>query len=243
MFISSAINAGYLNPVIPAYTNTDFEPVREQEDIATQSPGSQELALYQEYLRQEVPRIVRGALETAVNSETQQLEERWKAQILEVIRHAQDQAFSNYRATVAPTSAEPPGPLVKESQGFEPYNTLPEAGHTTASVLDSWYHLPPPPDDLESMMALPEMNTAIKDTSQSHLSESGYVSNIPTLFPEITDTTSERANLGLGNSSGDWLEYNPVDSFLANSAEWMMDPLPNSEIRPDVGQVGNESQK
>ncbi|KAE9373021.1 hypothetical protein N431DRAFT_290614, partial [Stipitochalara longipes BDJ] len=64
-----------------------FEPVQ---DEAIQSPASFELSNYEEFSRHELPRVFRTALEAAINTAAQPLEEQVRSQLVSMIQECQD---------------------------------------------------------------------------------------------------------------------------------------------------------
>ena len=71
--------------------------MRDNEDIGPQSPDLRDLSSYEQFLRQSVPRLVRNALETEINSHIQPIEERLREQLPELVEHAPSRAFLEYR--------------------------------------------------------------------------------------------------------------------------------------------------
>ncbi|KAJ8067322.1 hypothetical protein OCU04_004675 [Sclerotinia nivalis] len=70
-----------------------FEEI--QEDFM-QSLNAQQLTDYEEYCRQELPRVIRAELEETTNS----LEEQLNNKLVEIIRNAQDRVFASYRSSL-----------------------------------------------------------------------------------------------------------------------------------------------
>jgi hypothetical protein len=97
----------------------DFEPVQEE---PTLSPDSRGLADQEEYCRHELPRFFRSCLETAINDETELLEERIRNQLVSMIQDCLDRVFSAYRSRLASIRETPP-PFLQESW----YKTPPDA--------------------------------------------------------------------------------------------------------------------
>ncbi|KAF8854835.1 hypothetical protein BDZ45DRAFT_596462, partial [Acephala macrosclerotiorum] len=64
-----------------------FEPLHED---ATESPGTIQLSDYEEYSRRELPRIFQGALEEAINQETEPIAERLRNQLINMIQECQE---------------------------------------------------------------------------------------------------------------------------------------------------------
>jgi hypothetical protein len=84
-----------MNKVPEALIKVDFEPV--QENIV-QSPDSRALADYEEYSRQELPRVFRSYLEDAVNNETQHLQEHIRSHLVSIVQDCQDRMFAAWRS-------------------------------------------------------------------------------------------------------------------------------------------------
>ena len=83
-------------------TSTDFEPIVED------GISSSEIQSYEQYSRQEIPRLFRSALEAAANEEAVVIEGRLRDRLVDIIRLCQDRAFanfSNYRLSNAPSTA------------------------------------------------------------------------------------------------------------------------------------------
>jgi hypothetical protein len=153
--------------------------------------------MYEQYLREEVPRLVREHLERAVSDEAEQIEESLRAQLVEYIRAAQEQAFSNYGATVAVVSKDSEPPLlVEEAPGSQIANALPEPQARSAHILGTFFQAPPPQDEFEAMLALSEFVPEGKTTLQTGFSDSGFVSNLSNIFPSTLGTGYDGVNLG-----------------------------------------------
>lgn len=88
--------------------STDFDPVCEE---SAPSPDTRELEDYEEYSRQELPRLVRSSLESVVNEQTQPLEEHLRSQLLTIIQDCQDKMFSAYRSKRARSSEDSLGAM------------------------------------------------------------------------------------------------------------------------------------
>ena len=76
----------------------DFALIRDHHDDEPQTAASQELARYEEYIRRELPRCFRKALEAAVDNEIRGVGDRLRGQLLTLLDKAQKQAFDNYHA-------------------------------------------------------------------------------------------------------------------------------------------------
>ncbi|TVY48990.1 Resistance to glucose repression protein [Lachnellula occidentalis] len=71
-----------------------FEAVKTE---APTSPDSRELANYEEYIRRELPRLVRSNIEEVVHRETQPLEAALIGSLVGIIQDCQDRVFRAYR--------------------------------------------------------------------------------------------------------------------------------------------------
>jgi len=63
------------------------------------SPDSRDLASYENYIRRELPRLVRSHIEEAVRREMQPLEASLISSLVEIIQDCQDRVFRSYRET------------------------------------------------------------------------------------------------------------------------------------------------
>jgi hypothetical protein len=86
----------------------DFEPIRDYHGNDIQPPDSREVANYEDYLRRELPKFFKNALESAVSHEMQPIEERLSRQMLSVLEEAQKLAFSKYRSLIRPPAVDSP---------------------------------------------------------------------------------------------------------------------------------------
>ncbi|KAG9233783.1 putative resistance to glucose repression protein 1 [Amylocarpus encephaloides] len=73
-----------------------FEPVQEE---GPGSPDSRELSNYENYIRRELPRLVRSNIESVVRRETQPLEAALIGNLISIIQDCQDRVFRSYRET------------------------------------------------------------------------------------------------------------------------------------------------
>lgn len=108
----------------------DFEPVQEN---APQSPDSRELADYEEYSRQELPRVFRSYLEDAVNNQTQHLEESIRSQLVSIVQDCQARMFSAYRSKVANKDKKP----TPDSTAIEACVTPPVSQDSAVETMNS----------------------------------------------------------------------------------------------------------
>ncbi|KAF4633987.1 hypothetical protein G7Y89_g4121 [Cudoniella acicularis] len=116
-----------------------FEPVVEElaHHATVSSPDSQQLAHFEEYLREELPRIIQTNLERTALNEIRTIEERLRRSLNNVIRDSQDQAFSNYRLRFTPSE--------------DSFSSSPDQGVFKRSLLTPGYSMGPPgigPDTL-----------------------------------------------------------------------------------------------
>ena len=170
-------------------------------------------------MRQEVPRLVRGALETAVRNETCEIEERLKIQIVEYIRLAQDQAFSNYRATTGVSATESGAHSTQQqdlhAQCPPQLSSNREHRHSLEYVLEPSHEALPPQDGWRSAKINATVsNDASNDLPTMH-STSGYVGSIT----------------GISEGPGEALPFNEYagDSF----DNWFRDDIDNPSQLPN----------
>jgi hypothetical protein len=192
-----------------------FEPVQ---DEVIHSPDSFELANYEEFSRQELPRIFRGALEAVVDTAAQPLEEQLRSQLVSMIQECQDRVFSSYRArnssdpvgftTTQPASVSTPILTSSVPPDTGTLSSIPEEG--PIQVLDNLYQRPP---YLNQSLSTPDFQLrgeqqASETTARNDPSESGYVSDFSTVHASVsisqeigTDLTSDLASSCSGMQS------------------------------------------
>jgi hypothetical protein len=156
---------------------TDFEPVQEDVDKLPDN----ELSLYEEYSRRELPRIFRGAIENIVNEGTSQLEEQLRSQLTSIIRECQDQMFSNYRQQNPSTNV-----LREPVLPSEPDNTA-----TDSDDLARFYQRPPSPRNNIVELTISSTNKPEVAHEQSSSADSGYASRISTILSAEDSTAAE----------------------------------------------------
>jgi hypothetical protein len=148
---------------------SDFEPVQDGQDRSTSSPNSQGIADFEQYLRRELPRIFRNALERTVEGEM-------KGRIMDLFDEAKDQAFSSYRTMLDPNSFVP-------SASYPPDIDMAAAlaamlRNQSLEVLETFYQHPPVVSEpVPESFALPQPKFGSKHAQKQSL-ESGYVSNV-----------------------------------------------------------------
>jgi hypothetical protein len=165
----------------------------------SQSPDSRELSSFEDYLRQEVPKLFREALETAVGEETQLVEEKLKAQMVGLMQKAQDSAFSKYRAAQATT-------ILDKRKGKEPETdegSFGDSGYKSSEILHTFYQPPPapaPPSDQSFLLDKPGQGCLLHyESAKENLpSDSGYGSNLsPSLGVRYASTARVDSNTKL----------------------------------------------
>jgi hypothetical protein len=107
----------------PSDKLTDFEPLQEE---TAMSPDSRDLASYENYIRRELPRLVRSNIEEAVRREMQPLEASLINNLVGIIQDCQDRVFRSYRETQGISSE----PQMQQSIDPEaPLSSMPPDGH------------------------------------------------------------------------------------------------------------------
>jgi len=148
------------------------------------------MLLYEEYSRRELPRLFRNALETVVSEETQNLEERLRDELVNMIQDCQDRVLSNYRS-------------------LNTNGRSTEAGEQTKGAINSirisGLDIPPLPNDLETFYKRPppiqeigrrfSEATASEQLQRVESVDSGYTSATPGDITSRILNTSE-ANTG-----------------------------------------------
>lgn len=190
------------------YSQLVFEPVQ---DEAIRSPSPFELANYEEFSRQELPRVFRGALEVVINTAAQPLEEQVRSQLVSMIQECQDRVFSSHRTRnssgpVASTTAQPSSfsaPILTSSITPDAVNLSSLLEERPIEVLDNLYQRPP---YQSQSLSNPEFQLrggqqASETTTRNESSESGYVSDFSAMHASSsmsqgtrTDLTSELAS-------------------------------------------------
>ena len=122
--------------------------MRDNEESTPPSPDMTNLSTYEQFLRRNLPRLVRNAIETEVNNEIQPVEERLRGQIPDIVEHALSHAFLEYRAMADKNQNADPlldsgyisshsrSSLSQVSKGKEPVRDLP-AESSVLSKADS----------------------------------------------------------------------------------------------------------
>jgi hypothetical protein len=205
----SSIATPCLFLVIHSDQGEDFES---PQDDASQSPVSQELASYEEYSRQELPRVFRRFLEAAVTQQTQPIGDLLRSQLVNMIRESQDQVFSTYRArpawntsgsnqTGADTSTSPQPHFPISSSKDQRFSDSLDGEDQSTAMLENFFQSPPyqDNDDLgwDSTMSQRSSEVAAQNAS----SDSGYISNLSFLNASSSFNTYELTSNGTPTAS------------------------------------------
>lgn len=163
-----------------------FEPV--QDEIPPGSPDARDLANYEDYMRRELPRLVRTNIEDVVRRDMQPLEAALIGNLVDIIQDCQDRLFRGYRqmrGEGTDASVSPAVPSLSFSPSFSE-NSIPNVHHQhgQSQLLESAFQPPPPSNlDLQSQV----LNQNQTRTNNLHhepsldmiLSDSGYASEMP----------------------------------------------------------------
>ena len=184
------------------------------QDYATESLGSTELSNYEEYSRQELPRVFRGALEAAVNEQAQPIEDGLRNQLVNMIQECQNYVFSTYRSRLTSnlsisswqgtSSDSAPALNSRTPMGTEGMNwSFSEEQEGLVEMLQTFYQEPPYQINPQST---PEFNTAPENftdiAGQNLLSDSGYTSELSVLFSsDLRDSETSTIGTSLVSSS------------------------------------------
>jgi hypothetical protein len=192
----------------------DFEPIQEE---VTHQPDA-EMLLYEEYSRQELPRLFRNALETVVSEETQHLEERLRDELVNMIQDCQDRVLSNYRSL---------------NTNGKPTEAAEQTGGARNSIANSGSDIPPLLSDLETFYKRPPPieATTSEQLQRVESADSGYTSTTP------GDMTSQISNTSEANTSyTDTREQPRADGYRTRSL-----PVPET-YSSNIGMLKEEYQ-
>ena len=218
----------------------DFEAVQTQ---APSSPDSRDLANYEDYIRRELPRLVRSNIEEVVRRETQPLEAALVGSLVGIIQDCQDRVFRAYRETqgvdpemvdqaISSPPSNPSSPQMPQVTWAEDWgaNRLP----FQSNFLDAAFEAPvrteqPAPD-------LGELGKA-EQPRQEVFSDSGYASEPrcscqgpctclnsgfnARIQDSIADAPPPQNNRFLWNESVPYPQWHQVDS-TEDEADWWM---------------------
>ncbi|KAE9378798.1 hypothetical protein N431DRAFT_553166 [Stipitochalara longipes BDJ] len=165
-----------------------FEPLQEE---AAMSPDSRDLASYEDYIRRELPRLVRSNIEEAVRREMQPLEASLVNNLVGIIQDCQDRVFRSYRETQG-LCAEP-----QIQQSIDPeaaLSLMPPDGHQDglgsssrplntssgpqSNFIDTIFRTPPQSSEsiLSDLAGIDSRSHLAMQSSDVFLSDSGYAS-------------------------------------------------------------------
>lgn len=208
-----------------------------QENIL-QSPDSIELANYEEYCRQQLPRIVRNAIQEEIRSLSAPIEDDLRNRLVSIVRDCQDRMFLRYRESRDMTQASAANirrssaASITMSSVLDSERTLPGDGTVTdvteasgSNSLPSFLQ-PPPHNDMGSQQPHPAMT--ISDVHKP-TSDSGYASS----FSELLPSSSPRAESGSfefsfesSNSSNSMFITDPCADYTTlgngDDSEWSL---------------------
>jgi len=162
-----------------------FEPIQ---DEMPGSPDSRDLANYEDYMRRELPRLVRTNIEDVVRRDMQPLEAALIGNLVGIIQDCQDRLFRGYRqmrGEGTDASASPMMDLATASfSSASNQNSMPSNDfHQQSQLLAAAFQPLPPASDLETNIPLRHQQSM---TDLRHhpsldmiLSDSGYASELP----------------------------------------------------------------
>jgi hypothetical protein len=195
-----AFSAGLANVV-----RTDFEAIQEN---SSQSPDSRGLADYEDYARQELPRVFRAALEDIIRSQSQPLEDSLRSQLVTIIRDSQDRVFERYRESVASDVFTPSGnpsnynaPVMASASSSQAmdnssFNNDPTAEMPTIDSVPPYLQPPTPQNDIGSRHQIDASHCVVPPNENKPLSDSGYGSNSSDLPSSSSPPSNEARNSG-----------------------------------------------
>ena len=180
----------------------DFESIQ---DDAAKTLGSTELSNYEEYSRQELPRVFRGALEAAVNEQAQPIEDGLRNQLVNMIQECQNYVFTTYRSRLtsdlsisswhgtnsdSALALNSPAPMGTEGMNW----SFSDEHEELVEMLQTFYQEPPYQTNPQSTLGF---NTAPENVTniagQNLPSDSGYTSELSVLFssnPRDSETST-----------------------------------------------------
>ncbi|KAF7870262.1 hypothetical protein EAF04_004010 [Stromatinia cepivora] len=174
---------GITNEIVEKLRNIIPDPYFEeiQEDFM-QSLNAQQLTDYEEYCRQELPKVIGAELEETINS----LEEQLKNQLVELIRNAQDRVFASYRSSLTLPGTNEGSESSPHSGAYEAVfptsssqvvatgcqftSNEPEETYLTQELL--FFEPPPSQIDLESRLDIAALDTKASDSEYNDRSDS-----------------------------------------------------------------------
>ena len=141
------------------------------------SPPAMELARFEEFAREDVPRRVRERLELLVDSELRPVEERLRAQVLEIVRSCLPESFQTFRQSEQAIEALETGlhPIIWSDAGQDPSNVVDNALLAQIFPMDSLERFFTEPAYLSGLDD--EINFGCVTPKAQDWSESGFYSN------------------------------------------------------------------
>jgi hypothetical protein len=165
----------------------DFEPLQDEAPLAL-SPDSRDLANYEEYLRRELPLMVRSEIEEAVRREMQPYRDSLIGNLVGIIHDCQDRVFHAYREGLdMETDMRLPSSVdADDAHDCEPLQSYPSQRQVIPKLqdesdfLDAVFNLPPPIQDTGGFLEPFDMhNQTPSFSANDHVfSDSGYASGV-----------------------------------------------------------------
>ncbi|KAF4632584.1 hypothetical protein G7Y89_g5539 [Cudoniella acicularis] len=132
------------------FPDTEVPSPSVQEDVPPSSPDSRELSNYEDYIRRELPRLVRTNIEEVVRRETRPLEAALIGSLVGIIQDCQDRVFRAYRETQGMETDGMTSPktldTIASSSTAQPENVWTPTTQTQqdSGLLDAAFHAPSP---------------------------------------------------------------------------------------------------
>ncbi|CZR55765.1 uncharacterized protein PAC_05653 [Phialocephala subalpina] len=163
-----------------------FEPVHDE--VPPGSPDARDLANYEDYMRRELPRLVRTNIEDVVRRDMQPLEAALIGNLVGIIQDCQDRLFRGYRqmrGEGTDASVSPAVPSLSFSPSFDGSQTsnAPNLQGQSQLLESAFQH--PPPSNLEIQPQVFNLNQTRMSNLHHEpsldmiLSDSGYASEMP----------------------------------------------------------------
>lgn len=199
------------------------------------SPDSRDLANYEDYIRRELPRLVRSGIEEVVRRETQPLEASLISSLVGIIQDCQDRVFRSYHETRGiDDEMEMPQSIESESAGVDVAGVTsyemgiaqpPDVGRPS-EFLDAVFKAPPAQSNEAStpMLRDDEMQHNLSGlTRDLMISDSGYGSELLHLcnYPVPcgrASSSSQCQNMDFGDAS--MIGDSGVDSSEMQWVDW-----------------------
>ncbi|KAH8595472.1 hypothetical protein B0O99DRAFT_156810 [Bisporella sp. PMI_857] len=203
-----------------------FEPI--QEDTAD-GPDSREIGRIEDYLRLQVPQYVRSALESAVDSEMQPIDERLRAQLMDMVEEAQNRAFSDYHAVLNSREriSSMSGSRHSSAPGLATMNQ-------SSNILDDFYVPPQPRSHLDPGVDCP-FGTVAGSSTLNEWSDTGYSSSLPEQPTEQPVAT--RGGDCLLPTRATQILNDPIHEYIGHTSETQFNHPPSATSQEAVGRV------